>query len=282
MAASRRTSLRALVSACALAISLPFCLVQSAASDETSPEEAIAKARALEEQGFHAEAEVYLAGLVGEDGPLARDASVLLEAARLARDVEACRELADRAIERTRSSSIIFSARLLRGDSYFAEGLYLAAAREYEIAGEHSPGRGPGEAELKRARSLLAAGDARAATRAYREIAEAGSVPTEITPLAELGLARSLLMSGNAADAAEQFETTARVHDDHYLRPRALAGAAESHEAAGNHAAALEALERIVTEYPGSFEAVLARERLTTYTIPDTVAPAEPDTLENE
>ena len=88
-------------------------------------------------------------------------------------------------------------------------------------------------------------------------------------------------MSGSAADAAEQFETLAQVHEDHYLRPRALAGAAESHEAAGSHAAAIDALERLVNEYPDSFEAVLARERLSTYAMPDTTA-AEQDLLENE
>ena len=70
-------------------------------------------------------------------------------------------------------------------------------------------------------------------------------------------------------EAAEQFERTARVYAESEVRIRALAGAAESHEAAGADAAAVAALAVLVSDYPNSYEAVLARERLRTYSLPD-------------
>jgi tetratricopeptide (TPR) repeat protein len=129
--------------------------------------------------------------------------------------------------------------------------------------------RGPGLADLKRARSILAGGDAGAAVEAYRAIADWGATPGELTPVAEVGLARALLAAGRAPEAAEQFERTARVYENRETRVRALAGAAESHEAAGADAEAVAALALLVSDYPDSYEAVLARERLRTYSLPD-------------
>ena len=119
-----------------------------------APEEAVEKARALVRQGHQSDAEAYLAELVREeDGPHAGNAIVLLEAARLATSSEDCRIYAARAIDRTRSDAVLEAAHMLRGDSYFAESLYISASQEYEEAARRSSERGPGLADLKRARS---------------------------------------------------------------------------------------------------------------------------------
>ena len=269
-----------------------LCLAAPARCDDIpTPEEAIEKARALVRQGQQSDAEAYLAELVSEeDGPHAGNAIVLMEAARLASSTELVRAYAARAIERTRRDALLEAAHMLRGDSYFAENHYLSASQEYEAAAKYSSQRGPGIADLKRARSILAAGDAGAAVEAYRAIAGWGATPGEITPVAEIGLGQALLAAGRTAEAAEQFERTARVYDEREIRVRALAGAAESHEASGADAAAVAALKRLLADYPDSYEAVLAREGLRTYSFadstllygegPDTTA-ARGDTLES-
>jgi tetratricopeptide (TPR) repeat protein len=250
-------------------------LLSVAAWGEDTPtaEEAVEKARALVAQGHQSDAEEYLAELLDEkNGPLAESATLLVEAARLATTMEDCRTYANRAIRRTRNSDLLEAAHMLLGDSYYAESLYVSASAEYEKAARHSSGRGPGVADLKRARSILASGDAGAAVEAFREMADWGATPTELTPIAEVGLATALLAAGRPAEAAEQFERTARVFPESEFRPRALAGAAESHEAAGADSAALAALLQLVADHPDDYEAVLARERLRGYALPDSAA----------
>jgi tetratricopeptide (TPR) repeat protein len=197
---------------------------------------------------------------------------VLLEAARLATEPETSRTYAARVIDRTRSDELLEAAYMLRGDSFFAEGRYVSASAEYANAARHSRGRGPGIADLKRARSILASGDAGEAVEAYREIAEWGATPNEMTPHAEVGLARALLVLGRFTEAAEQFELTARVYEDSEVRVRALAGAADARESSGGLGAAVEALRAIVDDYPESYEAVLAREKLRTLAAADTTS----------
>jgi tetratricopeptide (TPR) repeat protein len=241
--------------------------------DVPTAAEVAEKARALVAQGRQTAAEEYLAGFLDEEnGPLADNAMLLVEAARLATTAEDCRAYAGRAIERTRSSDLLEAAHMLMGDSYYAENHYLSASAEYEKAARHSSGRGPGVADLKRARSILASGDAGAAVEAFREIADWGATPGEFTPLAEVGLATALLAAGRPAEAAEQFERTARTFPESEFRPKALAGAAESHEAAGEDSAAIAALRRLVADHPDDYEAVLARAHLRTYALRDSAA----------
>jgi len=197
---------------------------------------------------------------------------VLLEAARLATEPETSRAYAARLIDRTRSDELLEAAYMLRGDSFFAEGRYVSAGVEYANAARYSRGRGPGVADLKRARSILASGDAGEALDAYTDIAEWGATPGEITPHAEVGMARALLVLGRFTEAAEQIERTARVYEDSEARVRALAGAAEARESSGGLDAAAEALRLIVEDYPESYEAVLARERLRALAAADTTS----------
>ncbi len=267
MSARRRIATVATLTATALTL----CLAAPAwCGDVPTPEEACEKARALVRQGHDIDAEAYLADLVGEEnGAHAENAVVLLEAARLSRSAEVCRIYAARAIERTRNDALLEAAHMLMGDSYFAESLYISASHEYGEAAKHSSTRGPGLADLKGARSILAAGDAGAAVEVYRAIADWGATPGEITPVAEVGLAQALLAAGRAPEAAKQFERTARAYKNRETRVRALAGAAESHEVAGADVEAVAALTLLVSDYPDSYEAVLARERLRTYSLPD-------------
>ena len=268
---ARRTPSAAAGRAVLAAAALAFCLAVPAWCDGVpTPEEAVAKARALVGQGRQTDAETYLKDLVAEEnGAHAENATVLLEAARLSTSAETSRAYAARAIERTRNDALLEAAHMLRGDSYFAESFYISASREYEKAATHSSSRGPGLADLRRARSILAGGDAGAAVEAYRAIADWGATPGEMTPVAEVGLARALLAAGRPEEAAEQFERTARVYAENEVRVRALAGAAESHEAAGADTAAVAALAVLVSDYPSSYEAVLAREKLRTYSLAD-------------
>lgn len=273
---ARRTHLSALGVAAAAIAAVLLPASQPAWSDDVpTAAEAVEKARALEQQGQLAAAEEYLTELASdEDAPLGRNAEVLLEIARLSADAETSRDFAARVIARTRDDELLESAHMLRGDSFFAEARYASAQHEYEAAARHSPTRGPGTADLKRARSILASGDARAAADAYREIAGWGAVPGELTPQAEVGLARSLLVLGQFEEAAEQFERTARIYGESGVRVRALAGAAESHEYAGADSSAVAALQSIVTDYPDSYEAVLAREKLRSHALADSLSAA--------
>ncbi|MCK4409698.1 MAG: hypothetical protein KAW67_06405, partial [Candidatus Eisenbacteria sp.] len=268
---ARREPSAAVARAALTAAAFTLCLAAPAwCGDIPTPGEAVEKARALVRQGQQSDAEAYLAELVSEeDGRHAGNALVLLEAARLFDSAEESRAYAARAIERARGDALLEAAHMLRGDSYFAENLYISASQEYEAAAKHSSKRGPGLADLKRARSILASGDAGAAVDAYRAIANWGATPEEITPVAEVGLAQALLAAGRTAEAAEQFERTGRAYEERQIRVPALAGAAESHEAAGADAAAVAALKRLLADYPDSYEAVLARERLRTYSFPD-------------
>ncbi|MBN2564243.1 MAG: tetratricopeptide repeat protein, partial [Candidatus Eisenbacteria bacterium] len=161
------------VAVCALVPALIVAgpTARAQAQDGPTAREAVERARALERSGHPGDAWSYLEHLVTvDDGPLAGEAEVLLEAARLADSSEQARALALRAIEGTRSARILYAARILRGDSYFAQAMYQTASREYEEASRHAPGRGPGAAELKRARSILASGDTEAAIVAYENI----------------------------------------------------------------------------------------------------------------
>jgi tetratricopeptide (TPR) repeat protein len=267
----------------ALFLTATLALAPAAPADDTpTPAQAIESARVLERSGLPGEAAIYLGELVnGEGAPLSESAEVLMEAARLTPSVEEARDYARRAIEHTRDSRLVTAAHMLIGDSLFAEKLYLAAAREYEEAARHSPGRGPSEADLRRAQCLLASGDALAAEEAFRDIAGWGSVPVDVAPNAELGQARSALVAGRSEEAAALFERAARASEDPKLTARALLGAAEAHRATGNREGALSALRSLVEEFAGSYEAALAREWLRTYPEPDTTA-VVPDTAAPE
>jgi hypothetical protein len=274
MSARRRPATVTLLRSLAAATAVVICVAGPVLGDDAPTEEAaIERARALVRQGDQEDAEAYLAELTLEgEGPHAGSAAVLLEAARLVSSADDCRAYATRAIERTRSGEMLEAAHMLIGDSYFAERLYLSASLAYEEAARHSPGRGPGTAALMRARSILASGDAGAAAEAYREIAEWGATPTEITPRAELGLARSLLEAGRPGEAAEQFGLTARVYEEPEIRAAALAGAADSHVAAGEPQAAADALRDLLECCPDTYEAVLAQEHLRRLPPPDSLA----------
>ncbi len=261
----------------AIAVAVVVSATGSAICDDTpSAAEAIQKARALERQGHPEEAEFYLRDLIEAEEQLARDATVLLELARLTDASEEALALIDRAITRTRDSRLICRARSLKGDYLYAQGQYVPASREYQEAAGHGSGPEVEVALLKRGQSLLAAGDASAATEAFRELAEKGGVPGAMTPWAELWLGRALLLKGDPTGAALQFERTGETYPEHDVRPHALAGAAESHRLAGNEQAARSALEALILQYPGTFEAVLAREDIQTLAPADTLtAPAE-------
>jgi tetratricopeptide (TPR) repeat protein len=263
-------------------MSVAALFVTAGADDAPDASEAIEQARALARDGYTEHAEAYLLDLVATDGgPLADEPEVLLEAARLASDVTVARSLAFRAIEHTRSSRIVHAARLLRGDSYFAEGLYLTAAVEYEEAAKHAPGRGAAAADLKLARSILASGDPESAVETYEDIVAGSSPDDGLRPEAELGLATALLEAGRAEEAARRFEQAAEAHPDHQLRARALFGAARSVATLGDIARAAELFGQLVETYSDSYEAVLARERLRELepALSDTAVPSEADSL---
>jgi TolA-binding protein len=252
------------------------------AQDGPTPEEAVERARALERGGHAVDALSYLEDLVAEDGgPLAEEPEVLLEAARLANTAEQVRALARRALESTRTARILYAAHVLMGDSYFAQAMYQSASIEYEQASRHSPGRGPGEAELKRARSVLASGDAEEAVAAFRDIVVESEPEGDMRPQAELGLAISLMEAGRPEEAGRQFEDVAESYPEHDLRAQALAGAAESYIRVGDLVTAAAVLEQLEEGYPGTYEGVVGRERLRDIreSLPDTLAAANADSV---
>jgi TolA-binding protein len=261
-------------------LTLGLALIATPARTDTdvSPREALEKAGALARDGHHDEARAYLADLVSDEGgPLAREAEVLLEAARLSTEVEEVRSLAGRAAGASRDARMLHAAHMLLGDSYFAEGLYVTAAGEYELAARHAPGRGPGSADLKRARSVLASGDAEAAIEAYEDIIDASAATDDTRPEAMLGLGNALLKVGRSDEAAYQLERTAAAFPEHHVRVEALFAAARSYAALGDVGRSGSALQLLIDDYPDSYEAVLAREELRELepALADTSAPAD-------
>ncbi len=275
--AARRnaTRLAPFTAALGAAFLIALATAPSVADDPPTSAQAIERARALKEDGFVEEAETYLRELVDTERSLARDAEVLLELARLTGDPDEAAALASRAIERTRDARIIVAAHTLRGDVLYASGIYMAAAGEYGAAARHGSTPGARKAALWQAASLLAAGDATTAIEEYRVVAEEGATPDELTPLAKLGMGRALLAAGRPAEAAAEFDHVAETYPDDDVRIRALAGAAESHQAAGAPVVALRALEMLASEFPHTLEGVLARERASTLSAELAAPPAE-------
>jgi tetratricopeptide (TPR) repeat protein len=263
-------------SAAALAAAAVLWLFAAAPAEEAvSSSEAVEKARALERQGFVDEAILYLRELVLEAGPLAEDPNVLLELGRLTPDVDTAIEYVELAMARSRDPDVLARAHQTRGDFLFMQGRYAEAAVEYEEGARHGSAPDAYALELRRAASLLASEDASRAADGYRALAGRADAPGEGAPWAELGLARALLARGDLDGATVQFERVVEEFPDHGVRPHALAGAVECHAAAARDSAAAAFLAVLDSEYPASFEAVLARDLYeTAVAARDSAAPA--------
>jgi len=257
----------------AAVLALAAAALPTAAS---SADDAIAEARALETAGRPDAAEACLRRVL-ESGVVSRDPAVLLALARLTPSPEEAVELCGEVIESARNPRLVAEARTLRGDYLYARGSYAEAAREYEAAAAGGPRNARDEAALKRAASLLAAGDAPAAETVYRALASAEGLSAEVTPWAEVGLGRALLAQGRAAEAAEQFERTAGAYAGHDARREALVGAAASHEERGDIARAIAALTAVIDEYPDTYDAVIAEDHLRTVAADTLTAAGAPD-----
>lgn len=258
----------------ALAAALLIVLASVAAAVDS--DEAIEKARALESAGSADEAFVYLSELAEQDQKLAEDASVLLELSRLTPSTEESVQLLERALERARDGEQTSAAKEMLGDYLYARGSYLEAAEQYASAAERAPDPAQGPVRLKRCASLLAAGDADAAAEAYGQLAERGGDSDPTRPWALLGMGHALAMKGDLEEAALVFEDLATEYATHEVRPRALAEEGDALAAAGHTARARETLDTLVREYPGSYEAILARDDLVSLP-PDTTVTGEQD-----
>jgi len=251
--------------------------VSSLPAAASSADDAIKEARALETAGRPDEAEACLRRLL-ESGVASRNPAVLLALAHLTLAPEEAVALCREVIESARDPRLIAEAHTLRGDYLYARGSYAEAAREYEAAAGAGGSREvKDEAALKRAASLLAAGDAPAAEGVYRALAAAGGASTEVIPWVEVGLGRALLAEGRAAEAAEQFERTARAYADHDARLDALVGVAASYEQGGDVERTIAALTAVVDEYPGTYDAVLAEDHLRAVAADTLTAAGRPD-----
>jgi TolA-binding protein len=259
MPASGRT--RGRLSAAALAAAAVLCFGAGATAQETTTAtEAVERARALERQGLLDEAALYLHELVLGVGPLSEEPEVLIELARLTPDVDAAMQYLDAAMEKTRDARLLAGAHRMRGDFLFMQGRYEDAVLEYGRGAEHAGGPAAHALMLRRAASLLASGDASRAADAYLALVEGGGVSEGVAPWAELGLARAHLARGKLGEATAQFERVVEEYPDHGVRAHALAGAVECHVAAGRDSAAAAFLGDLESNYPSSYEAVLARD----------------------
>ncbi len=259
-----------------VAFAAALLIVLASVAAAVDSDEAIEKARALESAGSADEAFVYLSELAEQDHKLAEDASVLLELSRLTPSTDESVQLLERALERARDGAQTSVAKEMLGDYLYARGSYLAAAAQYASAAEKAPGPAQGPVLLKRCASLLAAGDADAAAEAYGQLAERGGDSDPTRPWAQLGLGHALVVKGDLEEAVLVFEGLATEYATHEVRPRALAGAGEALAAAGHTARARENLDALVREYPGSYEAILARDDLASLP-PDTTGTGAQD-----
>jgi len=236
--------------------------------------DALREAEALEAAGRPDEAEALLRRAI-ESGVVDRDPAILLAVARLTpspdESIELCREV----IAGSRNAGLVAAAHALRGDYLYALGSYRESAIEYEAAASGGPPGARAEAALKRAASLLAAGDAPAAEEAYGALA--ASRDDALRSRARAGVGRAMLEQGRAREAAAAFEDAAAGTAERGARLDALAGAASAWEAAGDLERAAATLAAIVEEHPGTSDAVLAEERLRTLAEDPGTAPATTD-----
>ncbi len=220
--------------------------------------EAIARARSLEQTGFTEDAASYIRGLMGEDSDLAGSSLLALELARLTDDAAEALDLADLVLVRSRDQALRSAAYTLRGDFLYASGHYGTAAIEYAAAAVRR--EGSCRTILKQAAGLLASGDVTAATALYKEALT--SADEDVAAWASIGLGWAILAAGNSSEACTHFETAAAEHAGSGIRAPALMGAATCAEALGELSRTSEILRTVIGEFPGSFEAVIAADRL--------------------
>ncbi|MCK4511508.1 tetratricopeptide repeat protein [bacterium] len=255
---NRRLSIRTVAALIAVAVVLwsPAGL----AAQEIDVSEAIERARSLEQTGLVADAASYIRGLMGGDSDLATSPLLALELARLTDNALEALDLADTVLAQSRDQGLRSTAYTLRGDFLYASGHYEAAAIEYAAAIVRR--QDYGRTILKQAASLLASGDATAATLLYRQTS--GDREGSTAAWASIGLGWAILATGNPSEAGAHFEATALEHAENGVRAPALIGAATCSEALGEFSHAAELLRACAVEFPGSFEAVMAADRLET------------------
>ncbi len=255
---NRRCSIRTVAALITVTVVLwnPAALV----AQELDASEAVARARSLEQTGFTEDAASYIRGLMEGDSDLATSPLLALELARLTNDALEALELADVVLAQSRDQTLRSAAHTMRGDFLFASGHYEAAAIEYAAAIVRR--EGSGRTILKQAASLLASGDATGATALYREASN--DTEQDVAAWASIGLGWAILATGNPSEAGEHFEATALEYAEIDVRGPALIGAATCSEALGEFSRASELLRTVTVEFPGSFEAVIAADRLRT------------------
>jgi len=255
---NRRLSIRTVAALIAVAVVLWSPAGLSAQEIDVS--EAIERARSLEQTGLTEDAASYIRGLMGGDSDLATSPLLALELARLTDDALEALDLADAVLAQSRDQELRSTAYTLRGDFLYASGHYEAAAIEYAAAIVRR--QGYGRTILKQAASLLASGDVTAATLLYRQASSDGE--EGVAAWASIGLGWAILATGNPSEAGAQFEATAITHAENGVRAPALIGAATCYEALEEFSHTAELLRAVTMEFPGSFEAVMAADRLET------------------
>lgn len=239
-------------------------------------EEAIERTRAIERGNSARAAREYLLDLSWDYESLSADSSVLLELARLADGGDETLGVLDQVLATSRDAETLARARILKGDHFYATGLYMSASRHYKAAAKLAASLElTSTATLKEADALLAAGDASAAWEVYGIAANLAPTTDPVTLWAGLGLAQSVLEQGDAIGAAAGFEEIARSCDDQGIRAQALAGASRAHGAAGAVEDALRTLRELEQQSPGSMQAVLARDRVEALVSLETPAPQD-------
>jgi len=273
---NRRLSIRTVAALIAVAVVLwsPAGLT----AQEIDVSEAIERARSLEQAGLTEDAASYIRGLMDEDSEFATSPLLALELARLTDDALEALDLADAVLAQSRDQGLRSTAYTLRGDFLFASGHYEAAAIEY--AASIVRRQGYGRTILKQAASLLASGDATAATLLYRQASSDSD--GSIAAWASIGLGWAILATGNPSEAGVHFEATALEHAENGVRAQALIGAATCSEALGELLHAAELLRAVTVEFPGSFEAVIAADRLETVLLRASERASQESALDDE
>ncbi len=241
-----------------IAVAVVLCAPTELPAQSIDASDAVARARSLEQTGFSEDATSYIRGLMKEDSDLAGNPLLALELARLTDDAAEALDLADLVLVRSHDQTLRSAAYTLRGDFLFATGHYAAAAVEYASAivqREDSD-----RTILKQAAALLASGDATTATALYRSALV--SAEPDVAAWASVGLGWALLAAGSPSEACTHFEAAAAEHRESGVRAAALMGAATCAEALGELSRTSRFLRTVTAEFPGSFEAVIAADRL--------------------
>ncbi len=217
------------------------------------------RAEQLYEEGQREEAGRIAREWAAKDPTAARSPAALALLARTAIDPEEASSLYDQLLALEPPESLASEAHWMKGVHAYSAGRYIAAAREFDVLAREFGGKFPrGRALLWKGLAELAADSAAVALETLRQAEK--SADGDDAAGVDFGIAHAYLSLGQPDEALKRYEKFEREHRDDGRASAAARRQVECLRLLGRETDATARATRIEREYPGSFEATLARE----------------------